>query len=55
MKKPALNRMAFNVNPFIIEGEYACGIVRLSPPDKFVINTAQGATQIPMLRYTEEI
>lgn len=48
------NRMAFNVNPFIIEGEYACGIVRLSPPETFVINSAQGAAQIPMLRYTEK-
>jgi len=46
-------KMVYNVNPFIIEGEYACGIVRLSPPDIFVINAAQGGAQIPMIRYAE--
>ena len=48
-----LNKMVFNVNPFIIESEYACGIVRLSPPDTYVINAAQGGAQIPMIQYTD--
>lgn len=46
-----LNKMVFNINPFIINSEYACGIVRLSPPDTYVINAAQGGAQIPMLQY----
>ena len=46
-----LNKMVFNINPFIINSEYACGIVRLSPPDTYVINAAQGGAQIPMLLY----
>jgi len=48
-----LNKMVFNINPFIIESEYACGIVRLSPPDIYVINAAQGGAQIPMIQYTD--
>jgi len=48
-----LNKMVFNINPFIINSKYACGIVRLSPPDTFVINAAQGGAQIPMLQYLE--
>jgi len=48
-----LNKMVFNINPFIINSEYACGIVRLSPPDTFVINAAQGGAQIPMLQYLD--
>ncbi len=51
--KVVLNKMVFNINPFIIESEYACGIVRLSPPDTFVINAAQGGAQIPMLQYLD--
>ena len=51
--KVVFHKMVYNVNPFIIEGEYACGIVRLSPPDIFVINAAQGGAQIPMLRYAK--
>jgi len=48
-----LNKMVFNINPFIINSEYACGIVRLSPPDTYVINAAQGGAQIPMLQYLD--
>ena len=51
--KVVFHKMVYNVNPFIIEGEYACGIVRLSPPDIFVINAAQGGAQIPMIRYAK--
>ncbi len=46
-----LNKMVFNINPFIINSEYACGIVRLSSPDTYVINAAQGGAQVPMLQY----
>lgn len=50
-----LNKMVYNVNPFIIESRYACGIVRLSPSDTYVINAAQGGAQIPMLQYLDPL
>lgn len=52
--KVVLKKMVLNVNPYIIESEYACGIIRLSPPEAFVINVAQGGAQIPMIRYTKK-
>jgi len=46
--------LIFNINPFIIEGEYVNGMARLSFPDRHVINVAKGGFQVPMLQIDEK-
>lgn len=41
----------FNVNPFIVNGEYSCGTVRLSTPDLYIINVSRGGAQLPMITF----
>ena len=44
------HELIFNINPFIIDGEYVNGMARLNFPDRQVINVARGGYQIPMLQ-----
>jgi diaminobutyrate-2-oxoglutarate transaminase len=44
----------FNINPFIIEGEYVNGMARLNLPDRQVINVARGGFQVPMIQINEK-
>jgi len=47
------HELIFNINPFIIDGEYVNGMTRLSYPEQHVINVAQGGFQIPMIETDE--
>ncbi len=47
------HELIYNINPFIIDGEYVNGMTRLSYPDQHVINVAQGGFQIPMIETDE--
>ena len=43
--------MALKLNPFIVDGRYAGGMIRVSPADEYVINVGKGGAQIPMFVY----
>lgn len=43
--------MVLNLNPFIVDGRYAGGMIRVSPADEYVINVGKGGAQIPMFVY----
>lgn len=48
--KLTFSKLIYNINPFIIEGEYVNGMARLNFPDRQVINVARGGFQIPMIQ-----
>ena len=45
--------MVLNLNPFIVNGQYAGGMIRVSPAHEYVINVGKGGAQIPMFVYEE--
>jgi glutathionylspermidine synthase len=45
--------MVLNLNPFIVNGQYAGGMIRVSPVGEFVINVGKGGAQLPMFIYEE--